>query len=213
MGQGRGYGVGDMTQYYGTAPSQLPVPSFGLNLVRADCREFLTSFRSRRASANHVHSIPLRPRAVLKLDWRHHKQAAAWRPGGGGGGLGGILSGIGGLFGFADGGLINGAGSGTSDSNLALVSDGEYIVNAGATAKNKALLTAINSGRAPKFGASLPSGSNVVNSRSNSASTTHNHYTVNNNISTPNADSFRKSSRQIMSDASVHLQRMGVRNG
>ena len=124
---------------------------------------------------------------------------------GGGGGLGGILSGIGGLFsgGFADGGMNQGAGSGTSDSNLAMVSDGEFIVNAGATARNKALLTAINSGKAPRFGASIPTVSNVVN-RTTGASVT-NHYTVQNNISTPNADSFRKSSGQIMSDASVHL--------
>jgi hypothetical protein len=82
-----------------------------------------------------------------------------------------------------------------------MVSDGEFIVNAGATAKNKALLTAINSGRAPRFGANVPSVSNVNNSRSNSASTVHSHYTVQNNISTPNADSFRRSSGQIAADA------------
>jgi hypothetical protein len=43
-----GCGAGARTQYYGTAPGQLPVPSFGLNLgarARADCRGFLTSFR------------------------------------------------------------------------------------------------------------------------------------------------------------------------
>jgi hypothetical protein len=101
--------------------------------------------------------------------------------------------------------MIQGAGSGTSDSNLAMVSDGEFIVNSAATAKNKALLNAINSGKAPRFGASVPSVSNVNNSLSNSASVT-NHYTVQNNISTPNADSFRKSSGRIMSEASVHLQ-------
>jgi tape measure domain-containing protein len=133
--------------------------------------------------------------------------------GGGAGGLGGILSGIGGLFGFADGGMISGDGTGTSDSNLAMVSDGEFIVNAGATAKNKALLTAINSGKAPRFGASVPSVASIVNSRTNDASVTNHNYTVNNNINTPNADSFRRSSGQIAADANVHIQRMGVKNG
>jgi hypothetical protein len=78
--------------------------------------------------------------------------------GGGGGGLG--LAGAGGLasiFGFASGGLINGDGTPTSDSNLAMVSDGEYIVNAAAASKNGALLAAINSGKAPKFSGSSQS--------------------------------------------------------
>jgi hypothetical protein len=90
-----------------------------------------------------------------------------------------------------------------------MVSDRELVMNAASTAKNKALLTAINSGKAPRFGARVPGVSNVVNSRTNSASVT-NHYTVQNNISTPNADSFRKSSGQIMPDASVHLSTDGV---
>ena len=47
---------------------------------------------------------------------------------------------------FATGGLFNGAGTGTSDSNLAHISDGEYITNAAATKKNLGLLNAINSG-------------------------------------------------------------------
>jgi hypothetical protein len=75
-----------------------------------------------------------------------------------GGGTGGMASGgisllgmLPGLFGFAGGGMINGDGTPTSDSNLALVSDGEYIVNAAAASKNKALLSAINSGKAPSF--------------------------------------------------------------
>ncbi|VVO05949.1 hypothetical protein PS834_03057 [Pseudomonas fluorescens] len=48
--------------------------------------------------------------------------------------------------GFATGGLFSGSGTGTSDSNLAKISDGEFIVNAAATRKNRALLEAINSG-------------------------------------------------------------------
>jgi hypothetical protein len=135
--------------------------------------------------------------------------------GGAGGGGGGLLSGIGSLFGFAEGGLIHGDGGGTSDSNLALVSDGEYIVSAGAVTKHRALLDAINSGKAPKFGTALPSVSSIISNvnASSDARQTQNHYTVTNNISTPNADSFRKSSGQIAADASIHIQRMGIRNG
>ncbi|MDD2018180.1 tape measure protein [Pseudomonas putida] len=48
--------------------------------------------------------------------------------------------------GFATGGYFTGSGTGTSDSNLAKISNGEFIVNASATRKNRALLEAINSG-------------------------------------------------------------------
>ncbi len=86
--------------------------------------------------------------------------------GGGGGGIGGggLLGSIGSLFGggagvptpsfpqFQTGGLVAGAGTGTSDSNLVRVSDGEFIVNASATRANLGALTAINSG-APVGGA------------------------------------------------------------
>jgi hypothetical protein len=65
----------------------------------------------------------------------------------------------GGLVGMADGGLIRGPGTGTSDSILGLaaggmptaaVSNGEYVVNAAQTAKNLPLLDAINSGKGGK---------------------------------------------------------------
>lgn len=48
----------------------------------------------------------------------------------------------------ASGGYIRGPGTGTSDSIPARLSDGEFVVNAAATAKNRSLLEAINSGRA-----------------------------------------------------------------
>lgn len=61
----------------------------------------------------------------------------------------------GGLFpapGNAAGGLIRGPGSGTSDSILARLSNGEFVVNAAATARHLSLLHAINSGfNAPRF--------------------------------------------------------------
>lgn len=55
---------------------------------------------------------------------------------------------IGKMFGLkaATGGRVSGPGSGTSDSIPAQLSNGEYVVNAAATAKNRALLDAINFG-------------------------------------------------------------------
>lgn len=47
--------------------------------------------------------------------------------------------------GFATGGYVSGAGTGTSDSIMARLSDGEFVVNASATKRNRALLEAINS--------------------------------------------------------------------
>jgi hypothetical protein len=52
---------------------------------------------------------------------------------------------------WADGGLISGQGTGTSDSILARVSNGEFIVNASQAAKFLPLLEAINNNRLPKF--------------------------------------------------------------
>ena len=60
--------------------------------------------------------------------------------------------------GFATGGLISGPGSGTSDDILAKVSNKEFIVNAKATKKNRALLEAINTGKEiPGFRDGTPS--------------------------------------------------------
>jgi hypothetical protein len=47
---------------------------------------------------------------------------------------------------LATGGYISGPGSGTSDSIPARLSDGEYVINASATRRNKSLLDKINSG-------------------------------------------------------------------
>ncbi len=52
---------------------------------------------------------------------------------------------------FADGGLVRGPGSGTSDSINANLSNGEYVVNAKATGANLQLLESINSGRGVPF--------------------------------------------------------------
>lgn len=47
--------------------------------------------------------------------------------------------------GFATGGYVSGAGTGTSDSIPARLSNGEFVVNAQATKRNRSLLEAINS--------------------------------------------------------------------
>ncbi len=88
---------------------------------------------------------------------------------GGGGGIGSI---IGSIFGgggsdpwsglrLATGGHVRGPGSATSDSIPAMLSDGEFVVNAKATKMNRGILEAINSGMPlDKFalGGSVPGG-------------------------------------------------------
>lgn len=79
-------------------------------------------------------------------------------------GAGSMLTGafkfIGAMFGggFASGGLIAGPGSGTSDSILAAVSNGEYIINAASTRKYLPILEAINKGSLPAFALGGPVG-------------------------------------------------------
>jgi tape measure domain-containing protein len=65
----------------------------------------------------------------------------------------GIFSSIGGLFGFADGGYISGPGGPKSDSIMAMVSNGEYVVNAATTKRWLPFLEQINAndGKLPRF--------------------------------------------------------------
>ncbi|WP_370599551.1 phage tail length tape measure family protein [Pseudomonas nitroreducens] len=56
-----------------------------------------------------------------------------------------LASSLAAIPGLATGGMVNGAGTGTSDSNLRWLSNGEFVVNAEATRRNRALLEAINS--------------------------------------------------------------------
>lgn len=76
------------------------------------------------------------------------------------GGIGGGIPGLGsifgfftGLLGFAEGGRVSGPGTTTSDSIPAMLSDGEFVVRAEATARHLPLLTAINEGRVARFAA------------------------------------------------------------
>lgn len=67
----------------------------------------------------------------------------------GGGGDGGWMSLLS-LF-LADGGQVSGPGTSRSDSIPAMLSNGEFVVNADSTKKHSKLLHAINEGRIPKF--------------------------------------------------------------
>jgi len=76
------------------------------------------------------------------------------------------------LPGHAAGGMIAGLGSGTSDSILGVnangvpitrVSPGEFVVNAAATARNRAQLDAINSGQQVGAGSGSPNGPTTFN--------------------------------------------------
>lgn len=69
-----------------------------------------------------------------------------------GGGATGGFGLFGGLFGFAEGGKVRGAGTGTSDSIPALLSNGEFVVKASSAAKHAALLEAINEDRLSNAG-------------------------------------------------------------
>lgn len=61
----------------------------------------------------------------------------------------------------AAGGYISGPGTGTSDSIPARLSDGEYVINAAATRRNKTLLDKINSGGPVGYAAGGPVTSNA----------------------------------------------------
>jgi hypothetical protein len=72
------------------------------------------------------------------------------------------------ITGFASGGSISGPGTSTSDSILARVSNGEYIMNANAVSKfGASFFDGLNSGRLPKFASGGPVGSNTIVASSN----------------------------------------------
>ena len=138
------------------------------------------------------------------------------------GGGGGLFS----LFGFAEGGHVSGPGTGTSDSIPAMLSNGEFVVNAKATAANRPVLEAINAGKAPRFA------TGGIVSRSAFSSTTNNNINVS-AASTGNVrqdrqfadmlagkiaaavnppDTFRRSDMQQKASAAAQLQLAGARN-
>lgn len=139
---------------------------------------------------------------------------------GGLGGGGGLFAGLGGILGFADGGHVSGPGTATSDSIPAMLSNGEFVVNAKSTKRHRAALEAINTGRVPAFAKGGFVGSN---SFANSYSPTLNinvaginggnamagqiASAVGKTLDQSRPDSFRRSSGQQMAEAGVAMQR------
>ena len=78
----------------------------------------------------------------------------------------GLLGGLGGLFGLKDGGpvkmasggRVSGPGGPRSDKVPAMLSNGEFVVNAAAASRNPGLLEAINSGRIARMASGGPVG-------------------------------------------------------
>lgn len=120
--------------------------------------------------------------------------------------------GFAGLFGikFAEGGLVRGPGTGKSDSVMARLSNGEYVVNAAATrALGTRLLDSLNAVRTPQPQVAL---SAFDWDRGSSRGRTPGGATINMTVVTPNADSFRKSESQIGREQSEQLRRFYERN-
>lgn len=69
--------------------------------------------------------------------------------GGGGGWFSAVTNAV--MGGFADGGQVQGPGTGTSDSIIARLSNGEHVINAKQAKRFRPLLDAINSGRLPGY--------------------------------------------------------------
>jgi hypothetical protein len=74
------------------------------------------------------------------------------------GNVGGLIGGLLGGLKLAGGGHVSGRGTGRSDSIPAMLSNGEYVVNAKATRRNRELLEAINSGQVGAFADGGPVG-------------------------------------------------------
>lgn len=80
-----------------------------------------------------------------QLDLIHSKSISVKETGTGKFSIFGQGVGTGQLWHSAKGGMVPGVGTGTSDSNPAMLSKGEFVVNAHSTSKHLGLLTAINS--------------------------------------------------------------------
>jgi tape measure domain-containing protein len=77
-----------------------------------------------------------------------------------------------GTLAYASGGHISGPGTGTSDSILAALSNGEFVVNAQSTKRYAGLLHSINSGGLAKFAAGGLVGASIMASPNLAAATT-----------------------------------------
>ena len=117
-----------------------------------------------------------------------------------------IFSGFGGT-GFATGGYVSGPGTGTSDSIAARLSNGEFVMRAKAVKHwGTNFLDSLNTMQTPALSlATVGVGSSTGGSSRSQ--------TIMMNVSTPDANSFRKSGSQLGRDAAEQLRRGMNRNG
>lgn len=133
---------------------------------------------------------------------------------------------------YAEGGHVSGPGTSTSDSIPAMLSDGEFVVNAKATKKHRAALEAINAGRVPALATGGIVGRNMFAPSStyapslainvtgsgdprqdrNFANLIADHVDRALKANQPK-DTFRRSESQILGNAARALQRDGRRQG
>ncbi|HVW81297.1 MAG TPA: hypothetical protein VHB69_10215, partial [Mycobacteriales bacterium] len=106
-----------------------------MHLMPKDIRS--TFKTNARTVIDEVATIRQRLHDLTAIDWQINMFATLH---------GGIANVGNGIRAKADGGYISGPGSGTSDSIPARLSNGEFVVNARSTSRNRALLDAINSG-------------------------------------------------------------------
>jgi hypothetical protein len=146
-------------------------------------------------------------------------------PMGGGAGL------LGGLLGFAEGGHVSGPGTSTSDSIPAMLSDGEFVVNAKSTKRHRAMLEAINSGKTlalaaggiVKGGTFAPSQtyapslainvSGSGNQRNDGLLADRIAGAVDRALKANQPDSFKRTEAQILANQASDMRRAASRNG
>jgi tape measure domain-containing protein len=124
-------------------------------------------------------------------------------------GSGGMFASVGTAAGFAEGGHVRGPGTSTSDSIPAMLSAGEFVVSASATARHRGVLEAINNGkRLPAF-----AGGGFVGMNAFSQSSSY-QPTVNVNVSGGGRDAgFAKQVADHVGDALAAQKPDGFRRG
>ncbi|MBD2694434.1 phage tail tape measure protein [Anabaena catenula] len=117
-----------------------------------------------------------------------------------------IFSSFGGA-GFASGGYVSGPGTGTSDSIAARLSNGEFVMRAKAVKHwGTNFLDSLNTMQTPALSLATAGVGSSAGGSSRSQ-------TIVMNVSTPDANSFRKSGSQLGRDAAEQLRRGMNRNG
>jgi hypothetical protein len=112
---------------------------------------------------------------------------------------------------FATGGIVTGPGGPRDDRVLARVSPGEFVVNADATAKHRALLEVIN--RAPRFadGGAIGGGDGLptIGERQSAQQVNHIQVSINGSAGTPNQN--QDLAKQVYQQVTEAAQRMVAR--